>query len=302
MSESDARAGKAPRRVLVTGADGRVGCALQRISWPADLIPVFTRRSQLDLCGAEDLRPILERTGAGLVINAAAWTDVDGAEGAAEAAWRVNLDGVARLAAAAADCGAALIHLSTDYVFGDGMGPRSEDDEIVPLGVYGASKRAGEVAALAANPQTTVLRTSWLFDGLSPNFLTAMAERASRASLEIVADQQGSPTLTDDLARGLLDLSALRADQRPPVLHFANQGGATRIELARVIFDCLAVEPQPELVPVAGATWPAAVMRPTDSRLSISRWISLGLPAPRPWGDAVRAGVDQWRSVRGAIS
>lgn len=296
----------AARRVLVTGG-GRMARALARRPWPAGLQPVYRTRAQLDLA-VDDLDQALAEADVDAVLNTAAWTDVDGAEARREDAWRANVEAPARLADAVQRRGAVLVHLSTDYVFGHGEGPWDEDSPCAPLGVYGQSKRAGELEVLARAPCAFVVRTAWLFDGLSPNFLTAMLALADRQELDVVADQQGSPTFTDDLADGLLALlgrtEALSRDGGGPVLHFANAGqGATRLDMAQAVFEAAfqaAGEPgaaSPRLHPVAARDWPSAAERPRDSRLSTRRWSERGLPAPRPWRDAVAAAVRQARDA-----
>ena len=152
------------RRVLVIGG-GRVARALARRPWPQDLTPVYRSRNALDLTTA-DLDRALDQVDADAVINTAAWTDVDGAETHRAQAWAANAEAPARLAEATRRRGASLLHLSTDYVFGRGEGPWAEDRACQPLGVYGESKRAGELEVLTRDPVAFVVRTAWLFDGL----------------------------------------------------------------------------------------------------------------------------------------
>ncbi len=288
-----------PIRVLVTGS-GRLSRALQRQPWPHGFVPIFLGRSQLDIVTG-DIDAVLARHAINLIINTAAWTDVDAAECDPEGARRVNVDGALRLAEAAARRGAGMLHISTDYVFGQGDGPWLEDDETRPLGVYGMTKLNGEQAVLAANPLAVVVRTSWLFDASSSNFLTAMLGLSGRTEIGVIADQQGSPTSTDDLAAGLLHLAMARIGETVKVIHFANAGGATRLEFANAIFDRARAHgvAGPTLKPTLAADWPAAAVRPSDSRLSIERWTVLGLPAPRDWREAVYDAVDQWFAAEG---
>ena len=288
--------------VLVTGS-GRLSHALQRQSWPQGFVPVFMGRSQLDIVTG-DIDAVLARHAIKLVINTAAWTDVDAAENEPEGSRRVNVDGAARLAEAAARRGAAMLHVSTDYVFGQGAGPWREGDEPGPLNVYGVTKLAGEEAVLRANPLAVIVRTSWLFDSQSSNFLATMLGLSDRAEIGVIGDQQGSPTSPDDLAAGLLQLAGARIDGAARVLHFANAGGATRLEFARAIFERAAAHGlmTPALKPTLAVDWPAAAVRPSDSRLSIEGWTDMGLPTPRGWREAVNDAVDQWIANRGASS
>ena len=223
-------------QVLVLGSRGRLAQALKRQAHLLGIDPVFLGRPEFDLLHAGDIQRQFERYSGHVVINTSAYTDVDGAEANAEAAFALNHDVPATLAKACAALELPFTHVSTDYVFGHGDRPRSEADPVAPLSVYGASKRAGEEAVLAAHPYSRVVRTSWLFDGHSANFLTVMLGLRARPELSIIADQYGSPTLTDHLARGLLELASRQQDDHPRLLHFANQGGCSRYEMARQVF------------------------------------------------------------------
>lgn len=292
--------------MLVIGG-GRVARALARARWPSDLQPLYRDRKALELTTA-DLDRAVEEAGADAVINTAAWTDVDGAEKHKAEAWAVNAEAPARLADATRRRGASLVHLSTDYVFGHGAGPWDEDADCAPLNVYGETKRAGELEVLKRDWDALVVRTAWLFDGASANFLTAMLGMKSRETLDVISDQTGSPTFTDDLADGLLALLSQQlarreggaTEPRGGVLHFANSGdGATRLQLAQAVFEA-ALKPEetgPILRPVLSQSWLAAAQRPSDSRLCTRRWSQRGLPRPRPWTDAVCAAVAQARQL-----
>ncbi|RZJ78072.1 MAG: NAD-dependent epimerase/dehydratase family protein, partial [Brevundimonas sp.] len=156
-----------PVHILVTGGAGQVGLALQRVSWPAEVVIHAPDRAELDITDPAAVADAFARAPFAAVINAAAYTAVDKAETDREAAFAVNATAPGLLAAAAARSGAAMLHVSTDYVF-DGAKPTPyvEDDATGPLGVYGASKLAGEKAVLAAHPRAVVLRTAWV---LSPD-------------------------------------------------------------------------------------------------------------------------------------
>lgn len=289
-------------QVLVVGSRGRLAQAIKRQGDLLGLHPIFVGRPTFDLLQGGDLERKLERYSGHVVINTSAYTDVDGAETDAEAAFALNRDAPARLAKACATLDLPLIHVSTDYVFGHGETPRSEGDPVAPLGVYGLSKRAGEEALLAHHPCARVVRTSWLFDGHSPNFLTLMLGLRARPELSIIADQLGSPTLTDHLAQGLLELASRGQDDLPRLLHFANQGGCSRFEMAQEVFAKLDDGgPVPVLQPILASQWPAAAQRPNDSRLSVKGWLDAGLTPPATWQEAVAEGVEQWRTIQRTI-
>lgn len=284
-------------QLLILGRKGRLARAIARQAVGLNLKPIFLGRPDFDLLNEAVLEAQLARYRVGLVINTSAYTDVDGAEADPDAAFTLNRDAPARLARACAALDLPLVHVSTDYVFGHSKGPHHENDPVDPLGVYGLSKRAGEEAVLANHPSARVVRTSWLFDGHSPNFMTVMLGMRERPALTIISDQYGSPTLTDHLATGLIELASRWDKIVPRLLHFANQGGCSRLEMAQALFAKLddggAI---PVLQPISASQWIAAAPRPSDSRLSVEGWIGAGLTPPATWQAAVAEGVEQWRT------
>jgi dTDP-4-dehydrorhamnose reductase len=241
------------------------------------------------------------------VINAAAWTAVDGAETERDAADRANHTGPALLAAACRAAGTQLIHISTDYVF-DGLkgAPYTEADPTCPTGVYGATKRAGEQAVLAAFPEAVILRTSWVYARTGKNFVLTMLNAAKRAPrLRVVADQIGCPTNAEDLAAACLAV-ADQLLQRPQtgaasmggIYHAAGQGETSWHGLAVAIFETAARHgwPTPPVDAIATSDWPTPARRPPDSRLDCGKLAStfdVRLPKWRPSLDAAVAGICQ---------
>ena len=232
-----------------------------------------------------------------MVINAAAWTAVDAAEAHEAAAYRANGDGPAQLAALCRDAGIPLIHISTDYVFDGSKGsPYRETDQTAPLGVYGASKRAGEVAVLESGAQAIILRTAWVFAAKGKNFPRTMINAARKTgALKVVADQQGTPTAAEDLAVAILDIAqhirtrGWREDYQG-IFHATNQGATSWYGFAEAIFEATAAhgEATPSITPITTADWPTPVRRPADSRLDCSRLKRVfGISLP-PWQDATR--------------
>lgn len=249
-------------RILVTGAGGLLGRALVRA---ADVVALD--RAALDIGDARAVQAALARVRPDVVINAAAWTDVDGCEGDAARAFASNDP-----AALAAACGARLLHVSTDQVFdGQARRPYRPDDATGPVNVYGASKLSGERTVLAAGG--TVVRTSWLFGEGGRGFVPALL-RAARAGerLRVVDDRHGCPTYAGDLAAELLALAAA-----PPggVLHVCGDEPTTWHGFARAIL------PDAEIEPIRAAAWPAAAPRPAYTVLAPSR-------PPRSWRAALR--------------
>jgi dTDP-4-dehydrorhamnose reductase len=234
-------------RLLVTGAAGMLGRELCELAAARGHAVTGLGRAQLDVTDAAAVAAAVAGAAPEVVVNCAAWTDVDGAEAAEAAATAINGDGAGHVAAAARDAGALCILVSSDYVF-DGAAPDGyvEDDPTGPIGAYGRSKLAGERAVLGAGGDGLVVRSSWLFGRHGPNFVATMLRvGAERDAVAVVDDQVGCPTWTGHLAPGLLEAAELRLTG---VLHLAGAGACSWFELARATFaaagiDC-AVHPQ----------------------------------------------------------
>lgn len=183
-------------KLLVLGAGGQVGRELLSAPWPTGWRVEGRTRAEADLADPAGLAAAIRAFAPDLIVNAGAYTAVDKAEGERDQAWAVNADAPGIIGREAADLGAAVIHYSTDYVFdGGGTGGREEDDPVAPLGVYGASKEAGEQALRAATGRHVILRTSWVFGAHGHNFVRTMWRLGSaRDELRVVGDQQGCPT------------------------------------------------------------------------------------------------------------
>ncbi len=266
------------RPILVTGGSGQLAQALDVAL--AGRPHLVVGRPAFDFDRPESLAATLREAAPALLVNAAAYTEVDRAEQEPEAAERANHTGPAILARACADLGIACVHVSTDYVFdGDKGAPYDERDAPNPTGVYGASKRRGEVAVLAACPQAIVLRTSWVYAATGRNFVRTMLNAARRsgdqpAQLRVVADQIGCPTAAIDLAQAIAALAQkiLRHGFDPAwagIYHAAGGGATSWHGLACAIFEhaaALRVTP-PQVAAIATADWPTPARRPADSRL-----------------------------------
>ena len=218
-------------RILITGAQGQLGQALQQALVGDDLI--LKDLPGFDLTQA-DCESQIVAAGPSVILHAGAYTNVDGAERAADRAMAVNVQGTTCVARAAATLNARLIYLSTDYVFdGRQTTPYREEDVPHPINVYGQSKRDGELAALAGCPNTLVARTAWLYGHGGRNFVKTMIKLArEKPFLEVVGDQRGCPTNADDLAVALKDL--ITSDLRG-ICHVTNRGDCTWHEFAEAI-------------------------------------------------------------------
>jgi glucose-1-phosphate thymidylyltransferase len=269
------------RRVLIAGRGGQLATALLPLFREAGWEATALGRQELDLAGpAAGIVSAVMGIAPCLVINAAAYTAVDRAEDDEAGAMAVNRDGAAALADAAERCGAAMLHVSTDYVFDGSKGaPYAEDDAVAPLGAYGRSKLAGEVAVLAANPRSAVLRTAWVCSANGQNFLRTMLRLgAEREEIGVVADQRGAPIFADDLARAILQMAdaLVEAEAGAPVFGTFHLGGAPDTSwhgFAEAIFAGAALRGArtPRLKAIATADYPIRATRPADSRLDCSR-------------------------------
>ncbi len=238
---------------------------------------------------------MLDRMRPSAVINAAAYTAVDRAESEPQAAARANSSGPARIADWCARVEVPLVHVSTDYVFdGDKGAPYVETDETNPTGVYGATKRDGEAAVLAAGGLAVILRTSWVYAASGKNFvLTMLAAARARPSLRVVADQIGCPTATPDLGRVILSIVDRLVAAPDPALsgiyHAAGRGSTSWHGLAVAALGCAGLTTPVE--PIATSDWPTPARRPADSRLDCGKLESVfGLRLP-PWETSLAAVV-----------
>ena len=273
-------------KILITGALGQLGQALRRQLEDTNHEVWYTDRAELDLTSSDAVNTFVAQKRPTAIINCAAYTAVDKAEEDAEVAQAINEDAVRVLAKAANDVGAHLVHVSTDYVYHNGLDrPLREDDPTSPKSVYARTKLAGEQAALSACAKTTVVRTSWVYGLEGHNFVRTMARLgAERDSLNVVSDQIGAPTFANDLAAACLQILQLGASCYGETYNYAGLGTASWYDFARAIMrmhdlNC-AVEPIPS------SDYPTPAARPTYSVLDLTKARDLGLSL-RHWRDAL---------------
>jgi dTDP-4-dehydrorhamnose reductase len=277
-------------KVLISGAGGMLGQDLRRLAAPAGHEVVALDRAALDVTDADAVRDAVGRLRPDVVVNCAAWTDVDGAETAETDALKLNGEAAGSVAAAAADVGAAVVLPSTDYVFdGAAERPYVESDPANPLSAYGRTKLAGELASLDANPRCFVVRTSWLFGTGGRNFVETMLGLAERGELRVVDDQVGSPTYTAHLADALLRLAATDAYG---IHHIAGDGHCSWFDFARAIFDRAGIPC--EVTPVSSDEFPRPAPRPAYSVLGTERLAPIRLP---DWRDGLHTYLSERAQV-----
>lgn len=280
-------------KLLVLGAGGQVGRELCRLVWPAGVALAAFDRAGLDITRREAVFAAVARERPDLVINAAAYTAVDRAETERDAAWAGNCIGPANLAAACHDARVPLVHISTDYVFdGSKSGPYREDDPVAPLGVYGASKEAGERAVREELARHVILRTAWVYSAHGSNFVKTMLRLgAERPVLRVVADQTGSPTSAADIAAAIRSIvqQVAAGNTSWGTYHFTGGGAVTWHGFAEVIFQLAAQwrGPQPLVEAITTAEYPTPARRPANSVLDCTRIGAAFGIVPRPWRAAL---------------
>lgn len=284
--------------VLVIGGTGQLATALAGLAHGRDLIAVG--RPTLDFDQPEHIPALLAAHKPSLIINAAAYTAVDKAETDVDAAYRANATGPEIVARFCASADIPLIHVSTDYVFDGAKGaPYVETDTANPIGVYGASKRAGEIAVLAACVKTIILRTSWVYAPYGRNFVLTMLAAAQRVpTLRVVADQIGCPTAAPDLAAAILaiadQLGAGWRDSYAGIYHAAGTGSTSWHGLACAAFAAASRHGRtpPEVIAITTADWPTPVHRPADSRLNCDKLARIFGVRLADWQDALDRMID----------
>lgn len=266
-------------KLLIAGAGGQLGRALQAAA-PADITLVAPAEAEFDILSDAMVSDVVQRTGPDVLVNAAAYTAVDRAEQEAELAHAVNAAAAGRLAAAARQAGARFVHVSTDFIFdGKRSTPYPPDAAPAPLGIYGASKLAGEHMALAAHPDALIVRTAWVHAAAGNNFVRTMLRlMAERAEVRVVADQIGSPTHADGLARAILALLAAGANGTH---HWTDAGVASWYDFAVAIQEeALAIGLLPRavpIIPIRTEDYPTPARRPACSVLDKSAtWAIIG--------------------------
>lgn len=280
-------------RIVIAGAGGQLGGFLRALATRQGRDVLALTSAEWDITDPAAAERIVER--GDVVINCAAYTDVDGAESDEAGAFAVNATGPGHMAKACAGADARLIHVSTDYVFNGDFGgapprPYEPSDEPAPQSVYGRSKLAGEKAVLAALSEAVVVRTAWVYAGGTGKDFVAVMRRLAAGDdpVKVVDDQVGSPTYVGDLAAALLQI----VDDRVPgpILHAANEGAVSRFEQTRAVFEECGADPA-RVHPVSTAEFPRPAPRPSYTALSGRQSAAAGLRPLRPWRAALVAAL-----------
>ena len=287
-------------KILVTGAHGQLGCELCRCieAMSAEIGPIpeeyaeaqvdYVDRDVLDISDAGAVDSYVDGAGYNLIINCAAFTNVDGCEVDEDAAYAANATGAENLAKAAEQAGAKLVHVSTDYVFpGTNPGDRLEADEVAPISAYGRTKLAGEKAVADACSKVFIVRTAWLYGYVGKNFVKTMRRLgAGHDSITVVDDQLGNPTSANDLAYEILKLALT---ENYGVYHCTNNGTCSWADFAKAIMEGSGLDC--EVVPVTSAQYkeanPQSADRPAFSSLRNKHLEDTIGDEMRPWQDAL---------------
>lgn len=279
-------------KVVVTGAGGQLGIDIVRLLTDRGIEVVGYGRSELDVTDLASVREALTQSKPDVIIHAAAYTKVDQAESDEDQAYRVNAYGTRNVAIAAEEIGAKVCYISTDYVFdGTSSKPYQEYDRTNPLGVYGHSKLAGEELVKTLSSRYYIVRTAWVYGRNGQNFVKTMLRLAEeRDEVNVVTDQVGSPTYTEDLAAFLIDL--VQTDYYG-IYHATNSGSCSWYEFAKAIFEESGVDVR--VNPITSLEFPRPAPRPSYSVLDHMSIRANGFQDLRHWREGLKQYIQDSR-------
>ena len=283
--------------ILVTGANGQLGHEMQRVAKSSNHNYIFTDVAdgyeKLDITNIEDIRNIVKNNNVDIIVNCAAYTNVDKAESDYDTADLINNTAAGNLATAMKEAGGTLIHISTDYVFqGDRNTPCQEDWTTNPLGVYGKTKLAGEAAIATTGCNSIIIRTAWLYSQWGKNFVKTMQSlTATHDTLKVVFDQVGTPTFAGDLADTIAHIINTGQTNKTGIYHFSNEGVCSWYDFAKLI--CKLSGNTCDINPCYSEEFPSPVKRPHFSVLD-KRKIkeTFGIKVPY-WTDSLEVCIKQ---------
>lgn len=282
------------KKILITGAGGQLGSEIRALSTQyADRAFTFADSKELDISDNMRVAEIITHGNYNAVINCAAYTAVDKAESDKDKAYLINEKGAGYLAEVCAEAGAKFIHISTDFIFdGTVSRPILEDDITHPLSVYGASKLAGELAVQKANPDSLIIRTSWVYSSFGGNFVKTILRLChERESLSVISDQIGTPTYAHDLAAFIMDKLDFAIEHKiSGVFNYSNEGAASWYDFAIAIRDIAGLKTK--IVPIDTTQYPTPAVRPKYSVLDkkkVKSTFNIEIPY---WRDSLMACIE----------
>lgn len=283
--------------ILVTGANGQLGHEMQRVAKSSNHNYIFTDVAdgyeKLDITNIEDIRNMVKNNNVDIIVNCAAYTNVDKAESDYDTADLINNTAAGNLATAMKEADGTLIHISTDYVFqGDRNTPCQEDWTTNPLGVYGKTKLAGEAAIATTGCNSIIIRTAWLYSQWGKNFVKTMQSlTATHDTLKVVFDQVGTPTFAGDLADTIAHIINTGQTNKTGIYHFSNEGVCSWYDFAKLI--CKLSGNTCDISPCYSEEFPSPVKRPHFSVLD-KRKIkeTFGIKVPY-WTDSLEVCIKQ---------
>lgn len=285
--------------ILVTGANGQLGNCLRKAAEKSTDKYIFTDVAELDITDPDAIRRIVDENEVDVIVNCAAYTNVDKAEDEPELAELLNATAVGNLAKAAKDADATLIHISTDYVFGGSAGntPRSEEEAVNPTGVYGVTKLHGEQAVAASECKAIIIRTAWLYSEFGRNFVkTMLSLTATKPELRVVFDQIGTPTYAQDLADAIAAIIGQRKfNGNEGIYHYSNEGVCSWFDFTRHIAD-ISGQTDCHIGPCHSDEFPSKVVRPPFSVLDKTKFKeTFGLDIPY-WTDSLTTCINNLKT------
>lgn len=285
--------------ILVTGANGQLGNEIRILTGDSRHNYIYTdvveaegnRTTMLDITNAEDVKAMVANHNVDVIINCAAYTNVDAAEDNEALAEKLNSEAPAILANAMAETGGLLVHISTDYVFGGDPynTPCREDQKGTPTGVYGATKLRGEQRITASGCKYLIIRTAWLYSEFGKNFVKTMLNLTStKPQLKVVFDQTGTPTYAYDLAKAIVEIvESKKYEGNEGIYHYSNEGVCSWYDFTKVIAE-MAGHTECDIQPCHSSEFPSKVVRPSYSVLDKSKIKAVfGLTIPY-WTDSLR--------------
>lgn len=283
--------------ILVTGANGQLGHEMQRVAKSSNHNYIFTDVAdgyeKLDITNIEDIRNMVKNNNVDIIVNCAAYTNVDKAESDYDTANLINNTAAGNLATAMKEAGGTLIHISTDYVFqGDRNTPCQEDWTTNPLGVYGKTKLAGETAIATTGCNSIIIRTAWLYSQWGKNFVKTMQSlTATHDTLKVVFDQVGTPTFAGDLADVIAHIINTDQTDKTGIYHFSNEGVCSWYDFAKLI--CKLSGNTCDINPCYSEEFPSPVKRPHFSVLDKKKIKeTFGIKVPY-WTDSLEVCIKQ---------